>query len=150
MDRLSYALCDVISHPYHNLNGRATQPMLKFGMNPDSKVHGANMGPIWRRQDPDGPHVGPMNFAIWEFLIHRNVYIDIIIHPCFQINDGLPSFCLLNKSVIPEHMSRTKFIGIFFMTLLSEKCHRKHMRISQHFSSNGLVPGEANFVIMKA
>ena len=32
---------------------------------PDSKVHGANMGPIWGRQDPDGPHVGPMNFAIW-------------------------------------------------------------------------------------
>ena len=34
--------------------------------NPDSKVHGANMGPIWGRQAPGGPHVGPMNFAIWE------------------------------------------------------------------------------------
>ena len=33
---------------------------------PDSKVHGANMGPIWGRQDPGGAHVGPMNFAIWE------------------------------------------------------------------------------------
>ena len=32
---------------------------------PDSRVHGANMGPIWGRQDPGGPHVGPMNFAIW-------------------------------------------------------------------------------------
>ena len=32
---------------------------------PDSKVHGAKMGPIWGRQDPGGPHVGPMNFAIW-------------------------------------------------------------------------------------
>ena len=32
---------------------------------PDSKVHGANMGPIWGRQDPGGPHVGPMNIAIW-------------------------------------------------------------------------------------
>ena len=31
----------------------------------DSKVHGANMGPIWGRQDPGGPFVGPMNFAIW-------------------------------------------------------------------------------------
>ena len=29
---------------------------------PDSKVHGANMGPIWGRQDPGGPHVGPMNY----------------------------------------------------------------------------------------
>ena len=36
------------------------------GNNPDSKVHGANMGPIWGRQDPGGPHVGPMKFSIWE------------------------------------------------------------------------------------
>ena len=34
-------------------------------MVPDSKVHGANMGPIWGRQDPGGPHVGLVNFAIW-------------------------------------------------------------------------------------
>ena len=33
-------------------------------LDPDNKVHGANMGPIWGRQDPGGPHVGPMNFAI--------------------------------------------------------------------------------------
>ena len=31
----------------------------------DSKVHGANMGPIWGRQDPGGPQIVPMNFAIW-------------------------------------------------------------------------------------
>ena len=36
---------------------------------PDSKVHGANMGPIWGRQDPGGPHVGPMNFVIWDVLL---------------------------------------------------------------------------------
>ena len=35
---------------------------------PDSKVHGANIGPIWGRQDPGGPHVGPMNLAIWDVL----------------------------------------------------------------------------------
>ena len=33
----------------------------------DSKGHGANMGPIWDRQDPGGPHVGPMTFAIWVY-----------------------------------------------------------------------------------
>ena len=37
---------------------------------PNSKVHGANMGPIWGQQDPGGPHVGPMNFAI------RNCFAD--------------------------------------------------------------------------
>ena len=30
-----------------------------FIQNPDSKVHWANMGPIWGPQDTDGPHVGP-------------------------------------------------------------------------------------------
>ena len=25
-----------------------------------------NMGPIWGRQDPGGPHVGPLNFVIWD------------------------------------------------------------------------------------
>ena len=33
----------------------------------DSKVHEANMGPIRVWQDPSGSHVGPMNFAIWDF-----------------------------------------------------------------------------------
>ena len=31
---------------------------------PDSKVHGANMGPTWVLSAPDGPHVGPMNLVI--------------------------------------------------------------------------------------
>ena len=44
-----------------------TSILLMANIHPDSKVHGANMGPIWGRQDPSGPHVGPMNLAIWEF-----------------------------------------------------------------------------------
>ena len=31
---------------------------------PDSKYHGANMGPTWVMSVLDGPHVGPMNLAI--------------------------------------------------------------------------------------
>ena len=26
---------------------------------------------IWGRQDPGGPHVGPMNFAIWNVHVER-------------------------------------------------------------------------------
>ena len=37
---------------------------------PDSKVHGDNMGPIWGRQDPGGPHVGPMNFCYLRCFIY--------------------------------------------------------------------------------
>ena len=40
---------------------------------PDSKVHGANMGPIWGRQDPGGSRVGPMNLAIWGVIKFRVV-----------------------------------------------------------------------------
>ena len=51
---------------------------------PDSKVHGANMEPIWGRQDPGGPHVGPMNFAIWDvyrstpYIYHFNQWLAYI------------------------------------------------------------------------
>ena len=39
---------------------------------PDSKVHGANMGPTWVLSAPDGPHVGPMNLAIREVSYHAD------------------------------------------------------------------------------
>ena len=41
-----------------------------FWMNkfPDSKVHGAKMGPSWGRQNPGGPHVGPIYFACFGLL----------------------------------------------------------------------------------
>ena len=37
-----------------------------WSTNPDSKVHGANMGPTWVLSALDGPHVGPLNLAIRE------------------------------------------------------------------------------------
>ena len=42
---------------------------------PDSKVHGANMGPTWVLSAPDGPHVGPMNLAIRDALFTPNVVV---------------------------------------------------------------------------
>ena len=35
-------------------------------MIPDNNVYGAIMGPTWVLLAPDGPHIGPMNFAIWD------------------------------------------------------------------------------------
>ena len=45
------------------------------------------MGPIWGRQDPGGPHVGPINFAIWDahttlnmpFSLQSNVIFHIFV-----------------------------------------------------------------------
>ena len=62
---------------------------------PYSKVRGASMGPIWGRQDPIGPHVGPMNFATWDaramcyfcgyktvtLIIYSKTLVEQIIHP---------------------------------------------------------------------
>ena len=48
---------------------------------PDSKVHGANMGPIWGQQYPGGPHVGPLNFVIWgNMCLIRMTYVYQWIH----------------------------------------------------------------------
>ena len=41
---------------------------------PDSQDHEANMVPIWA---PGGPHVGPMNFAIWDRLRMDSSIVDL-------------------------------------------------------------------------
>ena len=76
---VSWHACNKCKHVYHS-NAKRISPRYVtsvaqiYDLNrrdeyskhyPDSKVHGANMGPIWSRQDPGGPHVGPTNLAIW-------------------------------------------------------------------------------------
>ena len=51
-------------YPYIRVNRAKHWPDSELSY-PDSKVHATNMGPIWGQQDPDGPHVGPMNLANW-------------------------------------------------------------------------------------
>ena len=46
-----------------------------YGNITDSKVHGANMGPIWGRQDPGGPHVGPKRLVDWDTYLLFNAQI---------------------------------------------------------------------------
>ena len=45
------------------------------------------MGPIWGRQDPGGPHVGPMNFAIWDAQV--KIYLIHIYHIYFTANQTI-------------------------------------------------------------
>ena len=62
-----YRYTEVVT-PNRNTSARSYEKTSYDSVNrsPENKVHGANMGPIWGRQDPGGPHVGPMNFAIWK------------------------------------------------------------------------------------
>ena len=53
-------------------------------MNHDSKVYGTYLGPTWGRQDPDGPHVGPMNLAIWERLC-RHILCNILHQALIEV-----------------------------------------------------------------
>ena len=61
-----------VPHPVSNLSQTYRTPALegeegleRHGPNvTDSKVHGANMGPIYVLSAPDGTHVGPRSLAI--------------------------------------------------------------------------------------
>ena len=71
---------------------------------PDSKVCGANMGPVWGRQDPGGPHVGRMNIIIWVFILAIWAKSDemIIINTSPMLN--IPA--LMKKADVAHNMSR--------------------------------------------
>ena len=56
---------------------RNTLGFIRWKGNPESKVHGANMGPIWGRQVPGGSHIGPVNFVLWEDKVFH--YNDVIM-----------------------------------------------------------------------
>ena len=66
-----------------------------FRVVPDSKVHVANMGPTWVLSDPDGPHVGPMNLAIWGNVWWPMTWPAVIPSWIFNI------FCLVLNDKIP-------------------------------------------------
>ena len=59
---------------------------------PDSKFHGANMGPTWVLSAPDGPHVVPMNIAIRGHVMHPTICLSFQQKACF---DTLLSLALL-------------------------------------------------------
>ena len=74
--------------------------------NPDSKVHGANMGPIWGQQDPGGSHVGPMNIAIWEAISKMLLYgeWDHLEHVSLKCESKYQTFasikCVINGKML--------------------------------------------------
>ena len=66
-------------------------PAVKFSGilegNPDSKIHGVNMGPTWVLSASDGPHVGPMNLAIMEYCIELCAKLQRLTEKCQRINE---------------------------------------------------------------
>ena len=67
------------------------------------------MGPIWGRQDPGGPHVGPKNFAISMTLIYVSWKIAIAAslsvaeHQRTGCNDDYKKLLNINKVSAKTH-----------------------------------------------
>ena len=86
-------------------------------MYPDSKAHGANMGPTWVLSAPDGPHVGPMNLAIRvcnSRFIHINTQTNSTgMNPEASLQDICLSFIpwlLWHSNVVAKSLSFYRFI----------------------------------------
>ena len=71
--RLNFHAVISVSKSVWTLRPQCVPPVPDCVIYPDSKANEANMGPIWGRQDPGGPHVGPMNFAIRVWRTHYSV-----------------------------------------------------------------------------
>ena len=56
------------------------------------------MGPIWGRQVPGGPHVGPMNLAIWVFHLSDKQPMGFLLSVWQCCNE--PWLCCYPKSAI--------------------------------------------------
>ena len=70
-------------------------------INPDSKVHGANMGPTWVLSAPGGPHVGLMNLAIWErpmALVCHSLLFSAVVNAHLTIRSLAYHICLYYRS----------------------------------------------------
>ena len=100
---------------------------------PDSKVHGANMGPIWGRQDPGGPHVGPMTFAIWDGLtlvrcqniFRTNADIDVNGNNLSEIGIKRTNkiwFQINALGIFAYKMATILFVGTRYVTVVTSVC----------------------------
>ena len=82
-----------------------------LGNYPDSKDHGANMGSIWVLSAPGGPHIGPMDLAIWVSTLRIVLYGPYIIWHLlpffsFEIKHGVVGFLLNSHSTLQLWMSQ--------------------------------------------
>ena len=92
---------------------------------PDSKVHGANMGPSWGLSAPDGPQVDPMDHAIRAV---TKIRLYEIPSKCLEVQRvnapevALPYFSLI---VLAGMWTQVIYMLIFarFASLALGECH---------------------------
>ena len=93
---------------------------------PDNKVHGANMGPTWDRQDPGGPHVGHINLVIGVYLatFSMSATLGIAVRPIWQRGALKSHFVIIKHACVFVYCEPN--IDIHFSTNISKaKYHRQ-------------------------
>ena len=99
--------------------------MLWLQTYPDGKVHVAHMGPTWGRQDPGGPHVGPMNLAIrdeFDVLHHRANLSSIIAKPWHLP----PSLSARRRLAAPGEWGKRHLVGLRINLARQWHCDAMH------------------------
>ena len=90
---------------------------------PDSKVHGANIGPTWVLPAPDGPHMGPMNLAMRDTIGYVRLVYMSWWWACWSVAHDKSCRIIRRKAVFSGHhlQCRTfiyKFVYIDVFLLL--------------------------------
>ena len=105
---------------------------------PDSKVHGANMGTTWDLSAPGGPHVGPMNLAIWVVALmpaHSETEIQMnIIRPGPSVTITFHDSILCNQWVLCNKYGtgRGKCSAVSFIIVANEMSEYVRKNIVRH------------------
>ena len=96
-----------------------------------SKVHGANMGPTWGRQNPGGPQVGHVNLASW--VNNQGVYI----HKCSECYDNFNTYraILVLKFGIQDYNYIWNFMQQIYTSFYIHSDVRKIYSLMQHKQS---------------
>ena len=102
--------------------------------NPDSNVHGANIGPTWVLSAPGGPHIGPINLAIRVLMPPISKWIAHSL--CFQTDQQRTALSPWPFIMQPEdyrlftpwHMNASVNILLSWHAII----HQDHVLISAH------------------
>ena len=132
---------------------------------PESEVHGATMGLIWGPQDPGGPHVGPMNLAIWDVLdsdgkespelghystwnimikTHKKLCLHICVHGCISII--MKGRYVFTKAKVFNHI-RQKCLCVSTRISIVWSKYIPARRWCNYFQSSALCPTYFNVTI---
>ena len=123
---------------YHHNTLYVTGKSLWLERFPDSKVHGDIIRPIWGRQDPGGPHVGPMNFPIWGYIGTPMSSADQCCHySVFYLN----IYACHNRLIAKTSYEHSYVTDHSKLDCWLKKCPSKQQRIHGTLLGNPLMTG---------